>query len=126
MERDKRIIAACGMNCGICRAYLRQNNPCHGGNYAEQNRPKTRAKCRLSICRERKGDFCYDCTHYPCDRLKHLDHRYRTRYGMSEIENLKYIRDKGIEKFLEQERKKWISEKGVLCVHDRKYYGKLT
>lgn len=41
---------------------------------------------------------------------------------MSEIENLEFIRDKGIEKFLEEERKKWISEKGVLCVHDKKYY----
>jgi len=43
---------------------------------------------------------------------------------MSEIENLVYIRDKGIEKFLDRERRKWISEKGVLCVHDRKYYSK--
>jgi len=45
---------------------------------------------------------------------------------MSEIENLEYIRDEGIEKFLEKERKRWISEKGVLCVHDKKYYTKPT
>ena len=126
MKKDKKLIAPCGMNCGICKAYLRQNNPCRGCNYAQQNRPKTIANCQLRICRERRGSFCYDCTNYPCDRLKHLDNRYRTRYGMSEIENLEYIRDKGIEEFLEQERKKWISEEGVLCVHDRKYYGKST
>jgi hypothetical protein len=78
--------------------------------------------CRLRICEKRTGIFCCDCAEFPCDRLLHLDHRYRTRYGMSQIEDLKYIRDNGIRKFLEEERKKWISEKGVFCVHDKKHY----
>jgi len=41
---------------------------------------------------------------------------------MSEIENLKLIRDKGIRKFLGMENRKWIGKEGILCVHDRKYY----
>jgi len=41
---------------------------------------------------------------------------------MSEIENLKYIRDNGITRFVEEEHQKWVSDRGVLCVHDRKYY----
>jgi hypothetical protein len=41
---------------------------------------------------------------------------------MSEIENLEYIRDQGMEKFLGNEHKKWIFGKSILCVHDRKYY----
>jgi hypothetical protein len=32
------------------------------------------------------------------------------------------IRDKGIRKFLVNERKRWMSEKGVFCVHDQRYY----
>jgi hypothetical protein len=43
-------------------------------------------------------------------------------YGMSEIENLEFIRKIGIIKFVEAERKRWISEKGIFCVHDKKYY----
>jgi len=43
---------------------------------------------------------------------------------MSEIENLEYIRDKGMKKFLEKESRKWISKKGIFCVHDKKYYKK--
>ena len=86
------------------------------------NNPKTRVQCRLRVCNERTGHFCFECSEFPCERLKHLDSRYRTRYGMSEIENLEYIRDHGIRKFLELERKKWICEQGVFCVHDRKYY----
>jgi hypothetical protein len=34
---------------------------------------------------------------------------------MSEIENLDYIRNNGIKKFIEKENKKWISNKGILC-----------
>ena len=119
---NKNLIAPCGMNCGICRAHLRQTNPCHGCNNAEQNKPKTRAHCRLRLCNKRKGDFCFDCIEFPCDRLRHLDDRYRTQYGMSEIENLNYIREKGIKKFLEKEREKWVCKQGVFCVHDKKYY----
>ena len=118
----QKLIAPCGMNCAICRAYLRTNNPCHGCNNAEQNKPKTRLFCKLRTCKKRKGRFCYACTDFPCDRLKRLDNRYQTKYGMSEIENLKYIRDNGIKEFLEKERKRWIFNKHILCVHDKKYY----
>jgi hypothetical protein len=41
---------------------------------------------------------------------------------MSEIENLLYIKANGIKKFIAAENKKWLSNKGTLCVHDRKYY----
>jgi hypothetical protein len=121
-EFDSKIIAPCGMNCGICRAHLRPSNPCHGCHDVAQNRPKTREHCRLRLCEKRRGKFCCNCAEFPCDDLKRLDNRYRTRYGMSEIENLKYIRDNGITRFVEEEHKKWVSDRGVLCVHDRKYY----
>jgi hypothetical protein len=119
-----KLIAPCGIDCGICIAYLRANNPCRGCNNAEKNRPKTRARCRLRICRKRKGDFCYACAEFPCARLKSLDNRYQKKYGMSEIKNLEFIKDKGMKKFLERENKKWASEKGVFCVHDKRYYNK--
>jgi len=119
---DPDLIAPCGMNCGICKAHLRERNPCHGCSHAEQNRPKTRVNCRLRLCDKRQGRFCYSCNDFPCDRLKSLDRRYRVRYGMSEIDNLVFIRDQGLERFLEEERRKWLSESGVLCVHDRMYY----
>ncbi len=119
---SKTLIAPCGMNCGICKAHLRPHNPCHGCNNAELNKPKTRLYCRLRVCEKRTGAFCYDCAEFPCDHLTRLDLRYRTRYGMSEIANLEWIRENGIRSFLDKERKQWISEKGVLCVHDKKYY----
>jgi len=41
---------------------------------------------------------------------------------MSEIDNLIYIRDNGIARFIEEEGRRWVSDKGILCVHDKKYY----
>jgi len=40
-------------------------------------------------------------------RLKNLDKRYTTRYGMSMLENLENIRVLGIEKFIETEQNRW-------------------
>ena len=41
---------------------------------------------------------------------------------MSEIENLKTIKKKGIKYFLAQEEKKWIDSASIYCVHDKKRY----
>ena len=118
----QNLIAPCGMNCGICKGYLREKNLCPGCKYIKESKPKTRVKCRLRICAKRTGKFNCNCPEFPCDRLRHLDKRYRTTYGMSEIENLEFIREEGIRRFVAKERKRWISEKGIFCVHDMKYY----
>ena len=119
---DPKLIAPCGMNCAICKAHLRKHNPCHGCNFAENNRPKTRVKCPLRACRKGTGRFCCPCPEFPCDRLRHLDQRYQMKYSMSQIKNLEFIKAKGIKRFVEKEGKRWFSERGVLCVHDKKYY----
>lgn len=108
------------MNCGVCRAYLREKNKCPGC----QKGPTMIScqRCKLMNCPDRKGEFCFECEKFPCDRLNHLDKRYREKYGMSEIENLENIRDNGIDEFMKSQRKKYQSEKGTFCVHDKKYY----
>ena len=117
---NKLKIAPCGMNCGVCQAHLREKNKCPGCN----NGPSKISclQCKIKNCAERKGKFCYDCNDFPCQKLEHLDKRYREKYSMSEIENLEFIRDKGMEEFLKSQEKKYISEKGIFCVHDKKYY----
>ena len=63
--------------------------------------------------------FCYDCDKYPCARLKRLDKRYRTNYRMSMIKNLENIKNRGLEKFLIDEEKRWTCKVcgSGLCVH---------
>ncbi|MFA7253376.1 MAG: DUF3795 domain-containing protein [Patescibacteria group bacterium] len=114
------MIAPCGMDCAVCVGHLRIKNKCPGC----KNGPTIPhcQKCRIKLCLDKKGEYCSDCAKFPCTRLKSLDKRYREKYSMSEIANLEFIRDKGMDLFLASERRKYQSEEGTFCVHDKKYY----
>ncbi len=117
----KNLIASCGMNCAICKGYLREKNSCPGCRNIQNDKSKSRLNCKIRTCQKRKGNFC-DCKDLPCDRLKRLDDRYKARYGMSEIENLEYIKKQGINKFVKSQRQKYQSPRGTFCIHDQQIY----
>ena len=115
----KQLIAPCGMNCCICMAYLREKNKCTGCRGSDTNKPITRKHYKIKTCGKLNSEFCYDCEDFPCDKLYHLDKRYRTKYHMSMIENLKSIKTNGIKHFLKQEEKwKCPDCGGVICCHN--------
>ena len=116
------LIAPCGMNCGICLAYLREKNKCPGCRGIDLNKPVTRSQCKIKTCptfKRKKSAFCFGCERFPCDRLKHLDKRYRTKYKMSMIENLEHIKKSGLTKFVANEKTRWACSEcgGTICVH---------
>ncbi|HEX8992135.1 MAG TPA: DUF3795 domain-containing protein [Anaerolineales bacterium] len=118
-----KLIAACGINCGVCRAHLRVNNPCPGCRADDRGKPKTRVRCRLKTCEKRSGStagYCFTCDEFPCADLVHLDTRYRVRYGLSPIDNLLSIKNDGIRKFIQNENEKWTCPAcgAVLCMHE--------
>ena len=119
---DEKLIAPCGMNCGICLGYLREKNKCSGCNMVIEHKTKSRIKCIIKNCEllaKTNSKFCFDCEKYPCTRLKKLDKRYRTNYGMSMIENLDSIKRIGLDKFVQNENNRWICNNcgGTICVH---------
>ena len=114
------LIAPCGMNCGLCLAYLREKNTCGGCNSEDKNKPQSCIKCSIKNCEHSKEKtYCFECDTFPCKRLKQLDKRYREKYGMSMIENLENIKKNGIQNFVKKERKRWACPdcNGVICVH---------
>jgi hypothetical protein len=116
------LIAPCGMNCGICAAFLRKRNRCPGCRGPEEDKPVTRVICKIKTCdhfHDGNTEFCFQCREYPCNNLKHLDKRYRTRYKISMIENLDQIRESGLDKFVEDEKVRWACGTcgGTICVH---------
>lgn len=122
---NKKLIAWCGMNCGICYAYLREKNRCPGCRYLNKNMPISIANCKIRNCKYIKNKevkFCFECNDFPCKPLLNLDKRYRTKYQMSEIENLKIIKDQGLEKFLKWQELKYKCKQcgGIICVHKKK------
>jgi hypothetical protein len=116
------LIAPCGMNCGICSAYLREQNKCPGCRGIDIEKPITRIRCKIKTCdffNARNAKFCFKCEDFPCADLQHLDKRYRTRYNMSMIENLENIEKHGIRKFVAIEKIRWSCPKceGTINVH---------
>ncbi len=129
---DELLIAPCGMNCGICSAYLAYAN----------NLQKERGKishctgCRIRNkkcafikrdCKElRTGqfEFCFECKKFPCKRLQTIDNRYRKNYSMSMIDNLNEIKSLGIKKFVNHQKKKYSCENcgEMKCIHNKKCY----
>ncbi len=116
------LIAPCGMNCGICYAYLREKDKCPGCRLFNTKEPVSIARCKIKNCeiiQKGKVKYCFECDNFPCKNLKYLDKRYRTKYNMSEIENLEYIKKNGIRKFVSNEKTRWACSKcgGTICVH---------
>jgi hypothetical protein len=112
---ETALIAPCGMNCALCSAYLaREYDLKKQGimrSYCPGCRPRGKNCVFMKKSCERLGkelvQYCYECAEYPCRRLKLLDKRYRTNYHMSMIENLDFIADQGIKKFIKKEEEKW-------------------
>ena len=122
MSNETKLIAPCGMNCSICHAFLRQRNTCPGCYSVDATQWISIARCTIRNCEiweNNESGFCFECQEYPCKKLNHLDKRYRTRYGMSMLENLEYIRDHSLTTFVEKEKDRWCCSEcgGTICVH---------
>ncbi|RPH38053.1 DUF3795 domain-containing protein [bacterium] len=120
--RPTQLIAPCGINCGICSAHLRERNPCPGCRGSDAGKPVTRLKCKMKTCGKShngRTKFCFQCHELPCESLEHLDKRYRTKYHMSPIENLRDIKEGGVSRFVEKERARWRCATcgGTVCGH---------
>ena len=124
----EELIAPCGMNCAICSGYLVYHHDVKSKGikmpYCIGCRPRDK-KCaflkkRCEPLMSNKVKYCYECSNFPCEWLKHLDNRYRTYFKMSMIENLEYIKNIGIKPFLEEQEEKWKCPKcgGVICCHN--------
>ncbi len=126
-ENERNLVAPCGMNCGVCTAYLA---------YA-RNIPKQRGVIHCSGCRVRNKtcafikkacpqkigknlSYCFECTQFPCERLNKLDARYRRDYNMSMVKNLTLMKEHGIEAFLKAQHEEYGCKKcgGMTSVHN--------
>ena len=126
---NAKLIAPCGMNCGICISFFgytlsgrKRKHPCNSCRSRDKQCAFLKKQCDKLATKQ--IEYCFECPDFPCENLKTLDKRYRDKYGMSMIENLKYIQTNGIKKFLknEQERSKCPTCGGMICVHNKTCY----
>jgi hypothetical protein len=123
------LIAPCGMNCALCWAYQAQQHDLQKKGihrkYCPGCIPRGEHCLHMSKVCETVGKgrvrFCFECPDFPCDRLKYLDKRYRTKFHMSMIANLRFIQANGLEAFLKDQEEKWACEKcgeHLVCCHN--------
>ena len=122
------LIAPCGMNCGICVAFFgytmegkERKHICLGCRFRARQCAFLKKKCsRLAT---NQVEYCFECPSFPCENLKALDKR-DSKYGLSLIENLNYIKENGIEQFLKHEEERWECSNcgGTICVHNKICY----
>lgn len=132
------MIAPCGLDCSICFSALRKDKPCPGCNGSDENKPEFCAKrCGIILCRKRRENgyrFCDECPDFPCADVMEKENRYTAQYPLREspLQNLRDIREQGLEGFLARERSQWRCRAcgSPICIHDgvcsgcRKQYGK--
>ena len=121
-EMRADLIAPCGMNCRLCIGFVRKKNKCSGCREAGESNQAHLSTCIIRKCEALAGcesGFCYECEKFPCRRMRQLDIRYKTKYHMSMLDNLAYIRDNGMQAFLEREEARWKCPScgGVVSVH---------
>jgi hypothetical protein len=117
------LIAPCGINCGLCHFHLREKNRCDGCRGDAMTQPKHCATCKMRSCAESAPEdaaFCSSCATFPCTRMKQFDRRYRTKYHVSVVENLRHIQEFGMDSFIAAEKLRWACPEcgGIVCMHE--------
>ncbi|NLF88606.1 DUF3795 domain-containing protein [Candidatus Bathyarchaeota archaeon] len=126
------LIGPCGMNCGLCKAYLAYSRgvPAQKGKVSHCSGCRARNKNCAFVkrdCPRKVGKSLYSCSEcpdVPCERLVKLDEHYQIRYGVSFVENLKMIKEKGMDAFLKSQTERYCCPScgDVVSVHDGKCY----
>ncbi|MFX1453947.1 MAG: DUF3795 domain-containing protein [Promethearchaeota archaeon] len=129
---DNNLAAPCGIYCGACRQYLLLKKDlleergfkvgCRGCRIRNKNCAFIRRDC--PALRKKELDYCYECEHFPCQNLQRIDSQYRERWSVNMIENLKRIEEKGVEQWLQEQRKLYTCPGcgGEICIHDTECY----
>ncbi len=124
------LIAPCGMNCALCSRYLAfrhdiNRSQCRGCRSRQEPCHYLFEKC-TGLNHAAGGDvaFCFACAQYPCQQIKRMDARYRKNYGMSVLENLAYIQQRGLPAFIAEQyaRHRCTRCGGLISVHNRKCF----
>lgn len=125
---EEKLIAPCGMNCSLCIAFQFWEKDLNKKGFHKKYCPGciprgencTHMGNQCALIGKGLVRFCFECEVFPCKRLKALDKRYRINYHMSMIENLVFIKEHGIEKFLVKQEEKWRCPEceKLICAHN--------
>ena len=123
------LVAPCGNNCATCVAYFgytmsgaKRKHTCPGCRTKNHRCAFLKQHCELLDKDE--VEFCFECPDYPCTHLQKLEDRYTQKYKVSIFENLNFIRENGLKRFLKAQRERYhCTDCGeTICVHTKICY----
>lgn len=116
MHKPEKIyptIGCCGLDCGLCPRYYTDGTSrcpgCAGPDFVSR-----RPTCSFITCCVKKRGFeaCGQCPEFPCTKFKTEEDYLQIKESSSYppyknvFPNLKYIKEYGIDKFIQQQKKK--------------------
>ena len=121
----ENMVAPCGLDCSLCSQAHKKDHTCPGCMGPDEEKPEfCSTRCTIIQCEKRRQHgyrFCDECPDFPCEFSHERENRYQSQYAMKEspFANLKMIREKGMDFFLNSQREKWTcSCGGVISVHE--------
>lgn len=116
------MFAPCGMNCKVCYKHCYHKKPCMGCLQGNMGKPEHCRKCKIRECIKAKDiEYCFECSDYPCRQIKNLEKSYTKRYRVSLMANSEFVKEQGLEAFMEKQREIYACSKcgGIISIHDR-------
>lgn len=119
------MLAPCGVNCLVCYRHAAPSNKkalCLGCLGPDQVKAASCRHCAIRACAAvERVRFCAECKAFPCARIKRLDKTYRTRYGVSLVEQGRYALGKDVESFWKKHQGiSTCSCGGLICLQDKR------
>ncbi|MFC1633317.1 DUF3795 domain-containing protein [Planctomycetota bacterium] len=120
MKNRAKLIAPCGLDCGICELYLSRNNaqlmddliskgipkevlPCDGCRAIEGRCPVIHGQCATFECtNEKRILFCSECNDFPCINLAPAADKAEVLPHNTKLYNLCIIKKNGVEELIER------------------------
>jgi hypothetical protein len=106
-------IGVCGLDCGLCPRYYTAGSSrcpgCGGPDFFNKH-----PSCSFITCcvKKKNLEVCAECSEFPCSKFK-SNEEYQQLKGSSSypsykkvIANLNFIKEHGIKKFVEQQKKR--------------------
>ena len=91
-ERTNQFFSLCGLNCRLCPMFLGK----HCGGCGKGNQSCPIAKCSLQ---NGKIEYCYECTHYPCEKYNHIDEADSFITHQHQKRDIRKAQEIGVEKY---------------------------
>lgn len=110
VEKKYPTLGCCGLDCGLCPRYYTKGPSrcpgCYGKDFFKVN-----PGCGFTTCCVKKNDLevCTECSDFPCNRFDDWfsDKTYDSWLTHQKVEeNLKIIKEKGLQVFLKQQQRR--------------------